>query len=268
MAWCGYEWRVVSTTKITVLPTGGGTAVYSDLPGRSDDLLIDCGRSNSVQSLVKPFLRAQGVNHLPALLLTHGDVRHVGGAELVAEVFPVSRVCASGVRSRSPAYRRILADFEQVPGKIKTICRNEPLAGWTALHPDPSDHFPRADDNAVVLWHDFGSGRVLLLSDLGRLGQEALLERNPNLQADIVVTGLPAGSEPVSDGLLDVIKPRVIIVTDSEFPARERAPPKLQERLAKRNIPIIFTRSAGAVMIELRRRHWEVRTMSGIRIQN
>jgi beta-lactamase superfamily II metal-dependent hydrolase len=197
-------------------------------------------------------------------MLTHGDIRQVGGAELIADVFSAKQVCASAVRFRSTAYRRILADFEQTPNRVKTVARDDRVAQWTVLHPDSTDHFPKADDNALVLTRDFGGVRVLLLSDLGQLGQSALLERSPDLRADIVVSGLPTGGEALSDALLDTVHPRLIIVTDSEFPARERAPAKLKDRLAKRNVPVIYTRSTGALTLEIRGSRWEVRSMSGV----
>jgi beta-lactamase superfamily II metal-dependent hydrolase len=93
-----------------------------------------------------------------------------------------------------------------------------------------------------------------------------LLERTPDLRADIVVTGLPVQHEALSDALLDAIQPRVIIVADSEFPAAERASAKLRERLARRKVPVLYTRSTGTAIIEWHKGDWEVRTMSGIRI--
>ena len=136
------------------------------------------------------------------------------------------------------------------------------------MHPDQTDHFTRADDNAVVLSRDFAGTRVLLLSDLGSLGQAALLQRYPDFHADIVVSGLPSGGEPLSEELLDCLKPRVIIITDSEFPARQRAPTKLHDRLAKRNTPVLYTRSAGAITIELRSTYWQLRSMTGITLDS
>src|ERR1051325_11748141 len=91
------------------------------------------------------------------------------------------------------------------------------------LHSEASDNFPQADDKPVVLSGAFGRARVLLLSDLGRPGQEALIERTADLRADIVVTGLPVQTEALGDALLDAIQPRVIVVSDSEFPVSERA---------------------------------------------
>ena len=266
--WGWHCWQECSVTRLTILPANGGMALFFDAPGTKNDLLVDCGATNSVQFLVKPFLRGQGVNGLPALLLTHGDLRHVGGAELLTNLFHVEKPCASPVRARSPVYRRILKDLSATPERLRTLSRGDQIGLWTVLHPQPSDHFSQADDNALVLSGIIGGTRVLLLSDLGRPGQNALLERCPDLRADVVVTGLPTQNEAVCDGLLDALQPRLIVVADSEFPVAERASPKLHERLAGRKVPVIYTRSEGAATIEWRRCQWELRTRSGISISS
>jgi competence protein ComEC len=266
--WSCACWQAHSVTRLTTLPLNGGMGIYFNAPGRANDLLIDCGATNAVQSVTKPFLRAQGVNGLPALVLTHGDLRHVGGAELVTELFSVGKLCASPVRFRSPVYRRILQDYSRSPEKLRTVSRDDQLGRWTVLHPAPGDRFSQADDSALVLSAVIGGQRVLLLSDLGRHGQDALLERTPDLRADIVVTGQPVQLEAIGDALLDAIQPRLIIVADSDFPAAERAKPKLQERLARRRVPVIYTRKTGAATIEWRGHDWELRTMSGVRISS
>ena len=266
--WTWQCWQARSVACLTVLPANGGMAIYFDAPGMRNDLLVDCGTTNSVQSITKPFLRAQGVNRLSALLLTHGDLRHVGGAELLADLFSLRILYVSPVPSRSPVYRRILHDYNRTPEKLRTISRNDRIGGWTVLHPEPDDRFSRADDNALVLSAVIGGRRILLLSDLGRAGQAALLQRTTDLRADIVITGLPATGEALRDALLDAIQPRLIIVADSDFPVAERASPRLYERLARRKVPVIYTRAAGATTIEWHRQVWQLRTMSGIRISS
>jgi competence protein ComEC len=266
--WSWQFWQARSVTRLTTLPLNGGMAIYFDAPGRANNLLIDCGATNSVQSVTKPFLRSQGVNRLPALVLTHGDLRHVGGAELAADLFSVGSLCVSPARFRSPVYRRILQDFSRTPGKLRTVSRDDQLGCWTVLHPNRDDRYPQADDSPLVLSAVIGGRRILLLSDLGRPGQDALLQRTSDLHADIVITGLPVKEEALRDALLDAIQPRLIVVADSDFPAVERASPKLRERLARRNVPVIYTRSTGTATIEWRSSEWEVRTMSGLRISS
>jgi competence protein ComEC len=257
-----------ATTRLTILPLNGGAAVFLDAPGSKNDLLVDCGAERAVQLTTKPFLRAQGIDHLQTLLLTHGDVQQIGGAELIVRLFSVGEVGVSPVRFRSPAYRQIVDHLGQIPNKLHTLSRNDRAGPWTVLHPSAEDHFSQADDNALVLHANLRGTRVLLLSDLGRPGQNALLERNPNLRADIVVAGMPVKTEPLCDELLDVIQPRAIIVTDSEFPASQRASQKLWERLSKRGIPVIYTRPSGAATIEFGQKGWSIRTMEGLRITN
>ncbi len=264
--WTWHHWQAANVIRLSILPANGGMAIFFQSPRAQDDLLIDCGDVNPVQYLTKPFLRAQGVNHLPRLALTHGDLRHIGGAELVGDLFHVSKFCVSPVRFRSPAYRKFARDWAEATDKVQVVSRTNRLGAWTILHPQPTDKFPQADDNALVFDGTFNGCRVLLLSDLGRPGQDALMQRTPDLRADILVTGLPAQNEAVSEALLDAVQPKVLIVVDSENPPVEQASPKLHARLARRGIPVIYTRFAGAVTIEWREKSWELRTMSGIRM--
>jgi len=264
--WSWQFWQYSSATRLTILPLNGGAAAFFDAPGKENDLLVDCGNSHGMQFTTKPFLRAQGVNSLHRLLLTHGDAQQIGAAESVIKLFSVSEVDVSPVRFRSPAYREIVDHLGQGPKKLQTITRNDRAGGWIVLHPSAEDHFAQADDNAVVLHGNFYGIRVLLLSQVGRLGQNALLQRSPDLRADILVTGIPLKTEPIGDELLDLVRPRVIIVTDSEFPVTARASPKLCDRLNKRNIPVIYTRSSDAVMIDFQQNGWSLRTMEGTKV--
>jgi beta-lactamase superfamily II metal-dependent hydrolase len=75
-----------------------GMAVYFDAPGTKNDLLDRLRANQWVSLITKPFLRAQGVNRLSDIALTHGDVHHVGGAKLLVDLFSVKRVWVSPVR--------------------------------------------------------------------------------------------------------------------------------------------------------------------------
>ena len=255
-----HEDRRRVTTRLTILPLRGGEAVWFDAPGARDDLLIDCGNESSFEFITKPFLRSQGVNELPALFLTHGDARNVGGAGLLREQFSIRRIGFNPAAFRSPAYRQFREQCERLPGLAQTLPRGATRGPWTVLHPDPADHFPQADDSALVLRADLGGARVLLLSDLGKPGQNTLLARHADLRADIVVAGLPEQSEPLADALLDALQPRLVLITDAEFPATQRAGAKLRARLARRNIRVLYARDTGAITLEWRGPSWRERT--------
>jgi competence protein ComEC len=259
-----YGWQLTQSRKeisLTVLPLNGGHSVHLDAPGRADDWLIDCGNTNSVEFITRPYLRGQGVNHILRLMLTHGDLRHVGGIYDLDEEFQIGEVFASSFRFRSVTYRRIFADMQREPNRLRTIHRPDTAGPWRVLHPAVTDDSPQADDGALVVGGVFHGTSVLLLSDLGRIGQNQLFDRTPDLRADIVVTGIPAQSEPLNDALLDAIQPRLIIVADPEVPATERASELLRERLALRNIPVLYTRNVGAVTISMTPNGCSIRPM-------
>jgi competence protein ComEC len=266
LIWGASWWAGLSVKRLTILNLSGGYGLYCDLPGKADDLLIDPGTTNAVQFLTKPFLRAQGVNRLSGLLLSHGDLHQMGGALMVEELFGAKQVIVGPLGFRSPVYRRTLQSFEARSKPVRVVSRGDSAAGWSVLHPDAGDKFPVADDKALVLARTIQGSRVLLLSDLGRPGQEALLSRESDLRADILIAGLPVKPEALCEALLEAINPRLIVVCDSEFPASARAGKSLRERLARRGAQVIYTRFAGSVTIEFGNQSWQVRTMNPARL--
>ncbi len=110
----------------------------------------------------------------------------------------------------------------------------------------------------MVLSGSFQGVTVLLLSDLGRPGQIKLAERYPDLRADIVVAGLPDQGEPLADGLLALIQPKLIIIADSHLPATARASKPLRERLARQQAPVVYTSDSGTITLRLRNKCWDI----------
>ena len=263
-----YFWRWEHSrggTDLTVLPLNGGHAVFVDAAGRQNDWLIDCGSEDAVNFTLKNYLRAQGVNKIPRLVLTHGDLRNTGGAEALDELFGVGEIDTGAIQFRSSAYRNIVAEFDKPPSRHRIFNLGRTAGCWRVLHPGATNNFPRADDNALVLLGHFSGARILLLSDLGRAGQGALLAGTNDLRADIVVAGLPDEGEPLSEALLYAIQPKVIVIADSEFPATRRASSALKGRLDQKGIPVIYTRDSGAVKIVTDKSGWQLRTVDGQR---
>jgi len=256
--------QAARTTRLTVLAVGGGDALYLDGPGWSQNSLIDAGSESASQFIVTPFLQAQGVNRLSRLLLTHGDARHLGGASNVIQEFNPQAVAISAAPFRSTVYRRLVKARDQQPLSARPVLRSGDRAGpWTVLHPSDGDRFPLADDSALVLRGQWSGVRVLLLSDLGGLGQQALIERETDLRADIVVSGLPGKSEPLIDELLDRIQPQIIILSTGNRPVSEQASAPVLDRLRRRGVPVVDTDRDGSVTLDMNSAGWKVRTQAG-----
>jgi ComEC/Rec2-related protein len=241
--WAGLQAR--SQTTLTLL--AGGKAMVFDGPARSQDLLVDTGSEAAATALVVPFLHSSGWNSIPQLLVSHGDLQHVGGSEVVLRELPVRTLALAATNARSPAFRQLLTLAAEQCLPLQLAHSGAALAGWDILHPPAGARFARADDTAVVLRRDFGGCRILLLSDLGRLGQQALRERPTELIADIVVAGLPREAEPLQEELLARINPQLVVIASAEYPAPERVKPATRARLRQTGRRLLFTEDCGTL---------------------
>ncbi|HWF19413.1 MAG TPA: hypothetical protein VG754_09095, partial [Verrucomicrobiae bacterium] len=185
----------------------------------------------------------------------------------------------SPVHFRSPSYREFESTASEQPDSRNPLQAGDQMGPFTVLYPAPAckTAFPKASDNALVLRAEIYGTRFLLLSDLGHLGQNALLNSaetnsaNRNfLQADIVIAGLPGfeDDEPLSDALLHAIQPCAIIIADTRQPANKRAGAKLKQRLALHHIPVFYTSITDGITLTIRPREWELRAMDGSSISS
>lgn len=251
------SWRSSRWHRLTLLP--GGKAIIVDAPGRANDLLIDAGNESAADAILIPFLHSQGWNRVPRLLITHGDLQHVGGSEALLSALPVSELVLSATNSRSPAFRRLMALSDERHLSRCQIFAGDTVAGWSVQHPASADRFTVADDGSVVLHGTVGGRRITLLSDLGRSGQAALLNRTQELGTDLVIAGLPREAEPLGDALRQRLRPEFVLVTSSEYPVQERVKPATRERLGQGPATVWFSEDTGVVQL--------VETDSGLIVQ-
>ena len=233
---------------ITVLPCTGTPALVQVAGERN--LLIDASTERDADYTVKRFLHAQGLGSLDNLLLTHGDVQNVGGFPTIWDEFKPAAVLTSSSRARSPSYRQALRLLEENPRRWKVVATDDQFHGWTVLHPPRGRGLPRADDNCVVLKRTLGRWTILHVAELGRDGQKQLLESGADLDADIIIAGMPERDEPLEDELLKAISPRAIILGTSRYPHHAAGTPDLKARLERTGAIVFYLMETDAVTIQ------------------
>jgi competence protein ComEC len=253
-------WHEATTTTVTLLPDAG--VVFIDAPWSKNDLLIDCGRDREVVTLIKPFLHSHGVDRLRGIVLTHGDVSHVEGYSRVVKEFDPAVTYTSAAQSRSRSYREILKSLRAETNRWRVVAAGDEIAGWRVLHPKEGEDFARSDDEAIVLSRTMDGRKITLLSDLGRLGQQALLRGGGDLRSDVVFAGVPNDGQALRPELLEVMQPKVLVVAGNDAKA-QRALRDLRARAT--NINVIATMDERAVTITAKRGKVVIETMNGKR---
>ncbi len=256
----GAFWKEQGMTRITALPGTG--VIFVDAPGNKNDFLVDCGRDREAAALVKPFLRSQGVDRLAGILLTHGDVAHCEGYERLAKEFDVEMTFTSAARSRSPKYREVIRMLEEVPRKWRKAAAGDEVMGWTVMHPQAGGDFGKADDEAVVLRRRLEGRDVILLSELGRDGQQKMLESGRELRSAVAVGGAPTDGAIARPELMAQIAPEVFVLTGHDAKAQ-----RAEEDLRDRGERTLTTREGPAVTITAREGRVTLETMAGARTE-
>jgi ComEC/Rec2-related protein len=253
-----------NSLELIVLPVEQGDSLWVDFPARAQDTLIDTSDEQALNWLVGPFLRGQGRRDVPRLILSHGDVRHVGGVPRLLEGFAVGEVWISPFNARSRAYREGVNLLENQAHSVAAVRRGTHQQSWRVLHPSSDDPFTRADDQALVLLLEWEGARILLCSDLGRRGQSRLIEREPDLRVDAIVAGMPSvGERPLSPFFLQSLQPQVIVLSTAGAQGRQEASRTLYLRLVRLAVPVFRTGKQGAVVIRVQEDRIEVKAMDG-----
>lgn len=209
-----------------VLDVGQGLAVH--VQTRRHDLLFDAGppygsEADAGGRVILPYLRAAGVARLDALVLSHDDADHTGGAASVVEGMAVASVLAGqpaatavrlgrvgtasgaepGDDTASPAPRHCATAgawewdgvrFEMLHPQVVTRAGHATLAGADA-------EAGRGHDNeaSCVLRVSAAAGALLITGDIGLATERVLLTRLPaGALASTVVVSAHHGSRSSS----------------------------------------------------------------------
>jgi competence protein ComEC len=167
------------TLRVTFFDVGQGDSTLVQFPDRST-LLIDTGGipfgsgSFDIGSRVlAPALWAFGIRNLDAVLLTHGDPDHIGGASSIIADFAPAQVWQGIPVVDHVPLRDVLDEARDGRALVEQRRAGEkiPIGGAIVrvLHPPlPDWERPRVrNDDSVVLEVSYGDVAVLLLGDVG-----------------------------------------------------------------------------------------------------
>ncbi len=224
--------------RVTVLDVGQGLSVLVQTAGHA--LLYDAGPafrdSDAGERVVVPVLQALGVTDLDALLISHGDADHRGGAVSVLERHPGARVLGPAGTRAGPCEAGIAWRWDGVLFEV--------------LHPAPGD--THRDDNAAscVLRVSAPRARLLLPGDIEAPEELELASGPQSGRVDLVLAPHHGSRTSSSAPFVGATRPRHVIVSSGyrnrwRFPASD-----VVDRWRGEGACVLNTAEAGAISFD------------------
>jgi len=251
----------VPEAEITVLDVADGGAIH--LRSRKVDWLIDTGSASRYERITLPYLRSRGVNQIDALMLTHGDAQHVGGAKEVLKDLAPRLVLDSPLKDRSPTRRIFHTELAANQLGKSFIARGTELQCGEVtvriLYPEAGLSRTVSDDKALVIRVECNGFRVLLMSDSGFSTETWLIENDPDLRADVLVKGHHSKDISGTPEFMRRVAPEAVVVSALKYGETPESLDLWAHEMGDRGIAVFRQDHCGAVSMKLRDRALELR---------
>lgn len=208
------SWPEPGQMRVTAFDVGQGMALLVETPAHR--LLYDTGPVYSPQSdggsrVILPYLRARGIQHLDAIVVSHNDNDHSGGALSILKEIAVDHVYSSlapdsPIVQAAPGHRRCLAGQRWRWDGID----------FDMLYPAPvlyeSDKW-KSNARSCVLKITAGKHAILLPGDIEAAQEDQLVNSNAAgaLRADVLLVPHHGSGTSSTQAFLRAVQPDVAL---------------------------------------------------------
>ena len=252
--------------ELTIIDAGQGDCILVRSPSWNYfviDAGVNKGKRDFATNTLIPFLRNEGVQSLRALIITHSDADHFGGAEVLLKTFPVKELwiqeCAR--IEPKPEWQRVLATSADRGIPIRDIRRgwfyrertvfpfqNADLWEMRALNPDPF-RCKETNTESIVFRIRGAGGTALLTGDFTVQGERELLATDIDIRSDILKLGHHGSKTSSSREFLRRVAPELAIASAGKNNKFHHPSKQVVERLDSLRIPLLNTAKDGSIRI-------------------
>lgn len=227
--------------RLNVLDVGQGLAIV--VRTRAHTLIYDAGPAyrtgfNAGDAFVVPYLRHVGRTRVDRMLISHGDIDHVGGAQAVVQSLDVHERVGAGGSRRCLAGERWRWDGVR----------------FALVYPAPGDLTVDSESNArsCVLRIQGPGGTTLLTGDIEAQTENMLVDRDAAaLDADILVVAHHGSGSSSSAGFVSAVSPHAALISAGWHNRWGFPDPAVRARLESQAQQVVNTATAGAIAVHV-----------------
>lgn len=217
--------------EVTILDVGQGDCIFIRLPYNKGAYLIDTGgvlkfeqedwrvRSKEFEigrDVVVKFLNGKGISSIDKLILTHGDIDHVGGAVGVLDGIEVKEIIIPRVKETSEAVKGITKLAKQKETRIVKVSKGDywKVGAFSFKILNPNMNFDgESNSGSIVISAKIGGMDWLFTGDLDSAGEERLMRSYPFLKVDVLKVGHHGSKYSSNNIFIEKIKPKWALIS-------------------------------------------------------
>ena len=261
-----------SRLRLTMFDVGQAESIVLRFPsGRS--VLVDAagppGRFDIADRVLVPALLARGVMRLDALVLTHPDLDHLGGAVgVVADLHP-ARLLEGVVPARHVERQALATTAARAGLSIESLRAGGSLlidgVRINVLHPPPPEwERQRArNDDSLVLEVIFGAVAIILTGDAGEAVEPGVAAALSPARVRILKAGHHGSRTSTSPAFLDAVRPQAALISAGRGNMYGHPSPVVTDRLHAAGAAVFRTDRDGQIDLFTDGSRVDITTWSG-----
>jgi len=243
--------------QVTFIDVGQGDSILITTPIFRKSYLIDTGgkvvfgsskqkKRPQVEQITLPFLKAQGIDHLDGVFLSHQDADHVGDLGPLLDKIKIDKLYMVQGLMNNPAF------LKRIAGKVRKSQIKELLAGDRingAIKFDivyPYQAGLGKNEDSLSLTFEVNNKRWLFTGDLDQAGEEIIAQKTP-MKVNYFKLGHHGSKTSTSEHFLQIIHPDLVFISAGRNNRYHHPNQETLAKLDKMAIPYLSTQRYGSI---------------------
>jgi len=260
------SWNWLNPTgEVTMIDVGQGDSIFIHLPNGQGNYLIDTGGTLGFpgenwrkrakpyevgRDVVVPYLKGIGVTKLDKLILTHGDMDHIGGAFSIMKEIKIKQIIMPSVSEPSETEMNIIKEANRrgiLVTKVSSGMQWKSKDSFFYVLSPEKNYTGERNGGSVTIYAKIGGLKWFFGGDLDQEGELKVIKKYPQLMIDVLKAGHHGSRTSSAEAFINQIKPKVALISAGENNRFGHPHQEVLDLFRKMNIMIYRTDLEGAI---------------------
>lgn len=194
---------------------GQGDSILIQVNGKN--MLIDAGPKNHSKSLLN-YLNSQNISKLDYVIATHPHEDHIGGMSFVINKYSINKFYAPKVTQSTKIFEQMIESLQNknlsiIPINASTTSIDLGPNTKNTIYSPVSTSYDNLNNYSPVIKLTYFNNSFLFTGDAAFESEKEILQKNSDLNADVIKIGHHGSSTSTSPDFLKAVNPKIAVIS-------------------------------------------------------